>query len=97
MKSQLQGQQKLYSGLSDTQIQIQKYTNTACDEVPEIPNMCYIFEKPRVQGNQTWYSRLSNTNIQMHKYTNTKIHKYTNTQMHLYSAYKPLSSLTTLK
>ena len=26
-------------------IQIQKYTNTAYDEVPERPNMWYIFEK----------------------------------------------------
>ena len=66
---------------TNTQIQIHKYTNTACDEVPEIPNMCYIFEKPRVQGHQTWYSGLSNTQIQMHKYTNTNSqkHKYTNT------------------
>ena len=54
---------------TNTQIQIHKYTNTACDEVPEIPNMCYIFEKPRVQGHQTWYSGLSDT--QIHKYTNT--------------------------
>ena len=66
---------------TNTQIQIHKYTNTACDEVPEIPNMCYIFEKPRVQGHQTWYSGLSNTQIQMHKCTNTNSqkHKYTNT------------------
>ena len=27
---------------TNTQIQIHKYTNTACDEVPEIPNICYI-------------------------------------------------------
>ena len=68
---------------TNTQIQIHKYTNTACDEVPEIPNMCYIFEKPRVQGHQTWYSGLSNTHIHKYKCTNTQIqiHKNTNTQI----------------
>ena len=66
---------------TNTQIQIHKYTNTACDEVPETPNMCYIFEKPRVQGHQTWYSGLSNTHLHKYKYTNTNSqkHKYTNT------------------
>ena len=29
-----------------------KYTNTAYDEVPKIPNMWYIFEKKVVQGYQ---------------------------------------------
>ena len=68
---------------TNTQIQTHKYTNTNCDEVPEVPNMCYIFEKPRVQGHQTWYSGLSNTHIHKYKCTNTQIqiHKNTNTQI----------------
>ena len=52
---------------------IHKYTNTAYDEVPERPNMCYIFEKRIVQGYQKLYSHVPNTQIQKHKY---KIHKY---------------------
>ena len=51
-----------------------KYTNTAYDEVPEIPNMWYIFEKRIVQGYQKLYSHVSNAQIQK-----IKIHKYTNT------------------
>ena len=35
-----------------TNTQIHKYTNTAYDEVPERPNMWYIFEKRIVQGYQ---------------------------------------------
>ena len=68
---------------TNTQIQIHKYTNTACDEVPEIPNMCYIFEKPRVQGHQTWYSGLSNKHIYKYKctYTQIQIYENTNTQI----------------
>ena len=57
---------------TNTQIQIHKYTNTACNEVPEMPNMCYIYEKPRVQGHQKMI-------FWTLKYTNTQIHKYTNT------------------
>ena len=60
-----------------------KYTNTACDEVSEIPNMCYIFEKPRVQGHKIfmikmifWTVNYTNTNAQIHKY------KFRKTQMH---------------
>ena len=70
---------------TNTQIQIHKYTNTACDELSEIPNMCYIFEKPRVQGHQIKHDILdcqvhiyTNTNAQIHKYNSQK-HKYTNT------------------
>ena len=37
---------------TNTQIQIHKYTNTAYDEVPEIPNICCIFEQLVVQGCQ---------------------------------------------
>ena len=33
-----------------TKIQINKYTNTAYDEVPERPNLWYTFEKAIVQG-----------------------------------------------
>ena len=36
----------------NTNIQIHKYTNTAYDEVPERPNMWYIFEKRIVEGYQ---------------------------------------------
>ena len=50
-----------------------KYTNTAYDEVPERPNMRYIFEKRIVQGFQKLYSHVSNAQIQKYKY---KIHKY---------------------
>ena len=57
--------------------QIHKYTNTAYDEVPERPNMWYIFEKRIVQGYQKSYSHVSNTQLQKYK---VKIHKYTNTQ-----------------
>ena len=56
----VQGCQRLYSHVSKVQIQkykytntqTHKYTNTAYDEVPEKPNMCYIFEKRIVQGYQ---------------------------------------------
>ena len=56
----VQGYQKGYSRVSNMQIQkykytntqIHKYTNTAYDEVPERPNMWYIFEKRIVQGYQ---------------------------------------------
>ena len=56
---------------ANTQIEFLKYTNTAYQKVPEIPNICYIFEKQRVQGHKKWYSWLQNTQIQNHKYTNT--------------------------
>ena len=36
----------------NTDTEIQKYTNRANDEVPERPNMWYIFEKRIVQGYQ---------------------------------------------
>ena len=60
----------------NTNSQIQKYTNTAYEEVPERPNMWYIFEKRIVQGYQKSYSHVSNAQIQKYKYTNTQIHKY---------------------
>ena len=54
---------------TNTKTQIHKYkdknTQTHCDEVPEIPNMCYIFEKAGVQGHQKWYCGLSK--IQIHR------------------------------
>ena len=37
---------------TNTEIQIRKYTNTVNDQVPERPNMWYIFEKRIVQGPQ---------------------------------------------
>ena len=40
----------------NTNTQVQKYINTAYDEVPERPNMQYIFEKRIVQGYQKLYS-----------------------------------------
>merc|ERR1711888_79634 len=58
---------------TNTQIQIHKCTNTAYDEVPERPNMWYIFEKRIVQGYQKSYSHVSNAQIQKYKYTNTQI------------------------
>ena len=39
----------------NTNSQIHKYTNTAYEEVPERPNMWYIFEKRIVQGYQKLY------------------------------------------
>ena len=39
-------------------------TNTAYDEVPERPNMWYIFEKRIVQGYQKLYSHVSNAQMQ---------------------------------
>merc|ERR1712208_114860 len=61
---------------TNTKIQIHKYTNTAYDEVPERPNMWYIFEERIVQGYQKNYSHVPNAQILNYKY---KIHKYTNT------------------
>ena len=57
-------------GYTHTQKQIHKYTNTACDEVPEIPNMCYIFESQGSKGMNMifWTVKYTNTNIQIHKY-----------------------------
>ena len=60
----------------NTSTQIHKHTNTAYDEVPEKPNMWYIFEKRIVQGYQKLYSHVPNAQIQN---TNSQIHKYTNT------------------
>ena len=37
---------------TNTNTQIQKYTNTAYDKVPERPNMWYILEKRISQGYQ---------------------------------------------
>ena len=37
---------------TNTQIHIYKYTNTAYDEVPGIPNICYISKQLLVQGCQ---------------------------------------------
>ena len=66
--------------MSNMQIQkykykIHKHTNTAYDEVPERPNMWYIFEKRIVQGYQKSYSHVSNAQIQKYKYTNTAYDK----------------------
>ena len=43
-----------------------KYTNTAYGEMPERPNMWYIFEKRIVQGYQRLYSHVPNA--QIHEY-----------------------------
>ena len=61
---------------TSTQVQIYKCTNTAYDQVPERPNMWYIFEKRIVQGYQKLYSHVLNAQIQKYKFTNTQIHKY---------------------
>ena len=60
----------------NTNSQIHKYTNTAYEEVPERPNMWYIFEKRIVQGYQRLYFHVPNAQRQKYNY---KIHKYTNT------------------
>ena len=39
---------------NDTQMQKYKYANTSYDEVPERPNMWYIFEKRIIQGYQKY-------------------------------------------
>ena len=57
---------------ANKKIQIHKYTNTANDEVPERPNMWYIFEKGIAQGFQKLYFHVSNAQIQKYKYTNTQ-------------------------
>ena len=59
---------------------IHKYTNTANDEVPERPNMWYIFEKRIVQGYQKLYPHVPNTQIQKLKYTNIQIQCMTKCQ-----------------
>ena len=46
-----------------------KYTNTAYNEVPERPNMWYIFEKRIVQGYEKLYSHVPNTQKQKYNYT----------------------------
>ena len=48
------GSKDIKNDILDCQIHKYKDKNTQihCDEVPEIPNMCYIFEKPGVQGHQ---------------------------------------------
>merc|ERR1712130_1068805 len=61
---------------TNTNTEIHKYTNTAYDEVPDRPNMWYIFEKRIVQGYQKLYSHVLNAQIQKYKFTNTQIHKY---------------------
>merc|ERR1711888_41466 len=65
---------------TNTQIQIHKCTNTAYDEVPERPNMWYIFEKRIFQGYQKSYSHVSNAQIQKYKNTNTQIQHMTKCQ-----------------
>ena len=55
--------------------QIHKYTNTAYDEVPERPNMWYIFEKRIVQGYQKLYSHVPNAQIQKYKFTSSTHHQ----------------------
>ena len=52
---------------------IHKCTNTVYDEVPERPNMWYIFEKRIVQGYQKMYLHVPTAQTQ--KYKNA-IHKY---------------------
>ena len=58
---------------TNTQIQIHKYTNTAYDEVPERPNIWYVFEKRIVQGYHKLYPHVLNTQMQKYKYTNIQI------------------------
>ena len=58
---------------TNTNTEIHKYTNTAYDEIPERPNMWYIFEKRIVQGFQKLYFHVPNAPLQKYKYTNTQI------------------------
>ena len=55
-KPKVQGHQNWYSQLSNTQIQIHKYSFV---EVPGIPNICYISKQLLIQGCQKWYSQAS--------------------------------------
>ena len=58
---------------TNTQIHKYKYTNTVYDEVPERPNLWYIFEKRIVQGYQKIiFPRVKHANTK-YKY---KIDKY---------------------
>ena len=57
----VQGYQKLYLHVPNTQIQKYKYTNTAYDELPERHNMWYIFENKIVIFP---YVKRTNTNTQ---------------------------------
>ena len=68
-----------------TNTQIHKYTNTAYNEVPERPNMWYIFEKRIVQGIKNdipmcQKRKYKNTNTQIHKHTNRQIQHMTKCQ-----------------
>ena len=68
--------------MSNAQVQKYKYnthkhTNTAYDEVPERPNMWYIFEKGIAQGFQKLYFHVSNAQIQKYKFTITQIRHLT--------------------
>ena len=66
---------------TNTQIQIHKYTNTAGDEVPEIPNILIFLKSQRYQDIKNdildcQIHKYTNTKTQMHKYTVTKCRKY---------------------
>ena len=62
--------------------QIHKYTNTAYDEVPERPNMWYIFEKRIVQGFEKLFSQVSNAQVQ-----NTQIQILLVQDIYIYGIY----------
>ena len=51
------------ASLQKYKYKIYKYTNTAYDEVPEGPNMWYIFEKRIVQGYQKLYFHVPNAHV----------------------------------
>ena len=68
--------------MANTKIQKHKYTNTAYDEVPERPNMWYIFEKRNVQGFEKLYSQVSNAQVQ-----NTQIQILLFQDIYIYMAY----------
>ena len=59
---------------TNTQIQIRKYTNTACEKVPEIPNILIFLKSRQSQDIKNdimdWTDKCTNTPIQRHKYTN---------------------------
>ena len=66
---------------TNTQIQIRKYTNTACEKMPEIPNILIFLKSQRYQDIKNdildcQIHKYTNTKTQMHKYTVTKCRKY---------------------
>ena len=56
---------------TNTQIQIRKYTNTACEKVPEIPNILIFLKSQRYQDIK---NDILDCQIYKYKDTNAQIH-----------------------